>query len=208
MGAGDARRLLGSGRPAPGRVALARYAAAEGGNAHANGLLAQRQTELGHLEAACETWPAFLDDYATLASARADEHFDVLRRRIRPHLGNAKARELNTRAREMAEQKALRRPCARLGEHGQRAAGGCCRLVDGENGDVPYADIPRAELGVRKPDLAISHQRAGRLLRTSARSSATRLRALSAAWCVVSWTRMMPASRSSAAANASAWRPA
>lgn len=86
----------------------ARPAVERQGNAHANGLLAQRQMELGHLEAACETWHAFLDDYATLASARADEHFDVLRRRIRPHLGNAKARELNTRAREMAEQKALR----------------------------------------------------------------------------------------------------
>jgi hypothetical protein len=86
----------------------ARPAVERQGNAHANGLLAQRQMELGHLEAACETWHAFLDDYATLASARADEHFDVLRRRIRPHLGNAKARELNARAREMAEQKALR----------------------------------------------------------------------------------------------------
>ncbi|MET8983314.1 hypothetical protein ABZX85_47905 [Streptomyces sp. NPDC004539] len=39
------------------------------GNAHANGLLAQRQLEVGHLEAACATWDAFLDDYATLSSA-------------------------------------------------------------------------------------------------------------------------------------------
>jgi len=76
------------------------------GNAHANGLLAQRQLEVGHLEAACATWDAFLDDYAALSSARADEHFDIMRRRIRPHLGNARARELNERAQELARQKA------------------------------------------------------------------------------------------------------
>jgi len=76
------------------------------GNAHANGLLAQRQLEVGHLEAACATWDVFLDDYATLSSARADEHFDIMRRRIRPHLGNARARELNERAAELARQKA------------------------------------------------------------------------------------------------------
>ncbi|MFI0232098.1 hypothetical protein [Streptomyces sp. NPDC017086] len=75
------------------------------GNAHANGLLAQRQFEVGHIEAACETWHAFLDDYATLSSSRADEHFDIMRRRIRPYLKNVKVRELNERAREMARQK-------------------------------------------------------------------------------------------------------
>ena len=77
------------------------------GNAHANGLLAGRQLEVGHLEAACATWEAFLDDYAALSSARADEHFAIMRRRIRPHLGNARARELNERARELARQKAV-----------------------------------------------------------------------------------------------------
>ncbi|MDX3457394.1 hypothetical protein PV396_36485 [Streptomyces sp. ME02-8801-2C] len=76
------------------------------GNAHANGLLAQRQLEVGHLEVACTTWHAFLDDYASLSSARADEHFGIMRRRIRPHLGNPRARELNERARELARQKA------------------------------------------------------------------------------------------------------
>ncbi|CAL9309579.1 hypothetical protein SUDANB180_03078 [Streptomyces sp. enrichment culture] len=76
------------------------------GNAHANGLLAQRQFEVGHIEAACATWHAFLDDYATLSSSRADEHFGIMRRRLRPYLKNAKVRELNDRAREMARQKA------------------------------------------------------------------------------------------------------
>ncbi|MFJ9423433.1 hypothetical protein [Streptomyces sp. NPDC101249] len=76
------------------------------GNAHANGLLAQRQLEVGHVEAACDTWHAFLDDYAALSSSRADEHFDIMRRRIRPYAKNAKVRELNERARELARQKA------------------------------------------------------------------------------------------------------
>ncbi|MEU1051855.1 hypothetical protein ABZ397_04730 [Streptomyces sp. NPDC005876] len=84
----------------------ARPAVEKQGNAHANGLLAQRQLEAGHLEAACGTWHNFLDDYATLSSARADEHFGIMRRRIRRHLSNPKARELDERARELARQKA------------------------------------------------------------------------------------------------------
>jgi hypothetical protein len=84
----------------------ARPAMEKQGNAHANGLLAQRHLEVGHLEAACETWGRFLDDYARLSSARADEHFDIMRHRIRPHLANRKARDLDERARELARQKA------------------------------------------------------------------------------------------------------
>ncbi|MEU9557272.1 hypothetical protein [Streptomyces fumanus] len=84
----------------------ARPAVEKQGNAHANGLLAQRQLEVGHLEAACATWHDFLDDYATLSSARADEHFGIMRRRIRRCLSNPKARELNERAHELARQKA------------------------------------------------------------------------------------------------------
>jgi hypothetical protein len=76
------------------------------GNAHANGLLAQRQLEVGHLEAACSTWHAFLDDYEQLSSARADEHFDTMRRSIRQYRTNPRVRELNERARELARQKA------------------------------------------------------------------------------------------------------
>ncbi|WP_055524719.1 hypothetical protein [Streptomyces graminilatus] len=76
------------------------------GNAHANGLLAQRQLEIGHLEAACATWGEFLDDYEQLSSARADEHFQIMRRRIRPYASNPRVRELNERARELARQKA------------------------------------------------------------------------------------------------------
>lgn len=75
------------------------------GRAHANGLLAQRQLEMGHLEAACGTWRTFLDDYERLSSSRADEHFDALRRGIRPHTANAHARQVYERARELARQK-------------------------------------------------------------------------------------------------------
>lgn len=75
------------------------------GSAHANGLLAQCQLEMGHLEAACATWGKFLDDYETLSSSRADEHFEIMRRRLRPHMSNPYARELSERARELARQK-------------------------------------------------------------------------------------------------------
>lgn len=76
------------------------------GRAHANGLLAQRQLEMGHVEAACATWSKFLDDYESLSSSRADEHFDTLRRRIPQYRSNPYARELTERARELARQKA------------------------------------------------------------------------------------------------------
>ncbi|MFF7195903.1 hypothetical protein ACFZAM_19675 [Streptomyces sp. NPDC008079] len=76
------------------------------GRAHANGLLAQRQLEVGHLEASCATWSNFLDDYERLSSSRADEHFGALRRRLRPHLKNQHAREVYERAQELARQKA------------------------------------------------------------------------------------------------------
>ncbi|MDW4910305.1 hypothetical protein RB628_34500 [Streptomyces sp. ADMS] len=65
-----------------------------------------RVREPRHLEVACATWHQFLDDYASLSSARADEHFAIMCRRIRPHVGNLRARELNERARELARQKA------------------------------------------------------------------------------------------------------
>ncbi|SEO15250.1 hypothetical protein [Actinacidiphila rubida] len=76
------------------------------GRAHANGLLAQRQLEVGHLEASCATWSAFLDDYEHLSSSRADEHFGILRRRLRRHVGNRHACEVYERAGELARRKA------------------------------------------------------------------------------------------------------
>lgn len=85
----------------------ARPAVERQGRAHANGLLAQRQLEMGHLEAACATWNAFLNDYERLSSARADEHFTTMRRRLRPHRANRHVRDLTGRAQEIIRQKAV-----------------------------------------------------------------------------------------------------
>lgn len=76
------------------------------GRAHANGLLAARQLQVGHLEASCDTWGRFLDDYERLSSARADDHFHTMRRGLRPHLKNRHARAVEERARELARRKA------------------------------------------------------------------------------------------------------
>ncbi|GGX19682.1 tetratricopeptide repeat protein [Streptomyces noursei] len=61
--------------------------------------LAERQLELGHLEAACETWNLALDDYPSVQSGRADDRIRSMYTRIRPHLKNHAARELHERAR-------------------------------------------------------------------------------------------------------------
>ncbi|MFF8810835.1 hypothetical protein [Streptomyces pactum] len=75
------------------------------GRIHANGLLAQRQLEFGHLEESCRTWHAFLDDYASVTTARGDEHLVTLRTRIAPYLRNREARALDERARDIAAVK-------------------------------------------------------------------------------------------------------
>lgn len=83
----------------------ARPAQERQGRVHANGLLAQRQLEMGHVEAACATWEAFLDDYAAISSARGDDHFRTMRQRIRLHQSNRAAKSLIQRARTVAHQK-------------------------------------------------------------------------------------------------------
>lgn len=75
------------------------------GRVHSNALLAQRQFELGHVDAACATWNAFLDDYAQLSTSRGDEHFDTMRRRVRPYKRVRAVRELTERARDVAALK-------------------------------------------------------------------------------------------------------
>lgn len=75
------------------------------GRVHSNALLAQRQFELGHVDAACATWGAFLDDYAQLSTSRGDEHFATMRRRVRPYGKVRAVRELTARAREVAALK-------------------------------------------------------------------------------------------------------
>lgn len=61
--------------------------------------LAERQLELGHLEAACQTWTLALEDYPSLQSGRADERIRTMHRRIRPFMKNHAARDLFERAR-------------------------------------------------------------------------------------------------------------
>lgn len=61
--------------------------------------LAERQLEIGHLEAACATWHLALDDYPSVQSGRADQRMQTMFKVIRPHLKNPSARELHERAR-------------------------------------------------------------------------------------------------------------
>ncbi|OKI03471.1 hypothetical protein A6A06_39030 [Streptomyces sp. CB02923] len=75
------------------------------GRVHSHALLAQRQFEQGHLDAACTTWHRFLDDYTEISSARGDAHFATLRSRIRPHHRTRSVRTLSERAREVAAMK-------------------------------------------------------------------------------------------------------
>jgi hypothetical protein len=79
-------------RPATERRARARSTA----------MLAERQYAHGHLDAACHTWNAFLDDYEHVDSGRCDDHFATLRRSVRQHPMNAFARALGERARAVA----------------------------------------------------------------------------------------------------------
>ncbi|MFF8772010.1 hypothetical protein [Kitasatospora sp. NPDC015120] len=76
------------------------------GRVHGTGLLARRQMELGHIEAACTTWDAFLDDYVTISSVRGDEHFRALNNALPAHLSTRAVRQLLQRTREVARQKA------------------------------------------------------------------------------------------------------
>ncbi|MFE4970947.1 hypothetical protein ACFRAR_02375 [Kitasatospora sp. NPDC056651] len=76
------------------------------GRVHGNGLLARRQMELGHVEAACATWDTFLDDYVTISSVRGDEHFRALDASLPTHAANRTVRRLHQRTREVARQKA------------------------------------------------------------------------------------------------------
>ncbi|WP_030666473.1 hypothetical protein [Streptomyces rimosus] len=68
---------------------------------HRRGLLAERQLQLGHLEAACRTWNLALDDYPLVKSGRADDRMRRMAAFIRPYRKNAAARALYERARPL-----------------------------------------------------------------------------------------------------------
>ncbi|WP_251074176.1 tetratricopeptide repeat protein [Streptomyces sp. ISL-111] len=65
-------------------------------------MLAERQLEFGHLEAACDTWHQALDDYPMVQSGRADDRMRNMFGLLRPHLKNTTARDLYDRARTIA----------------------------------------------------------------------------------------------------------
>lgn len=84
----------------------ARPAAERQGRVHANGILATRQWQLGHIEAACATWDTFLNDYTALSTARGDEHFATLRTHVKAQPGTRAVRQLGERVQAIATQKA------------------------------------------------------------------------------------------------------
>ncbi|UFQ15492.1 MULTISPECIES: tetratricopeptide repeat protein [Streptomyces] len=76
------------------------------GRVHFNAVLAQRQLQYGHVDAACESWRRFLDDYEQISSARGDEHFETMRLRLKPHARTNAVRALSPRITEVARLKA------------------------------------------------------------------------------------------------------
>jgi hypothetical protein len=75
------------------------------GRVHFLAVLAQRQLEYGHLDAACVSWWQFLDDYEHVSSARGDEHFETMRRRLKPYAKTVAVQRLRPRMDEIATLK-------------------------------------------------------------------------------------------------------
>ncbi len=76
------------------------------GRVHAYALLAQRQLRYGHVEASCESWGRFLDEYEHVSSVRGDDHFATMRKELTPYAKTRAVRELSGRVREVAAAKA------------------------------------------------------------------------------------------------------
>lgn len=62
-------------------------------------ILAERQLEIGHLEAACETWGQVIEIYPHVQSGQCDRSVSRMHSRILPYQENATARDLFERAR-------------------------------------------------------------------------------------------------------------
>nr|WP_190088437.1 tetratricopeptide repeat protein [Streptomyces melanogenes] len=62
-------------------------------------MMAERQLELGHLEAACDTWGQVVEIYPHVQSGQCDQRVTTMYERIRPYLKNQHARALYERAR-------------------------------------------------------------------------------------------------------------
>ncbi|MER5603087.1 hypothetical protein [Streptomyces sp. NPDC002265] len=76
------------------------------GRVHAYALLAQRQLRIGHLDASCDSWSRFLDEYEHVSSARGDDHFATMRADLTPYVKTRAVRALTGRVREVASAKA------------------------------------------------------------------------------------------------------
>ncbi|MER6529180.1 hypothetical protein [Streptomyces sp. NPDC001508] len=76
------------------------------GRVHAYAVLAQRQLKYGHLDAACQSWNCFLDEYEHISSIRGDDHFATLRTDLTPYAKSRAVKELAGRVREVAAAKA------------------------------------------------------------------------------------------------------
>ncbi|MCX5357291.1 hypothetical protein OG864_00645 [Streptomyces sp. NBC_00124] len=76
------------------------------GRVHAYAVLAQRQLRFGHLDAACDSWRHFLEEYEHVSSIRGDDHFATMRKELTPHAKVRAVKDLAGRAREVAAAKA------------------------------------------------------------------------------------------------------
>ncbi|MCX4968597.1 tetratricopeptide repeat protein [Streptomyces sp. NBC_00654] len=64
-------------------------------------MLAERQLEIGHLEAACATWAVALDSYPEIHSGRIDEQVGRIPSLLFPYRSNPTARQMYERSREL-----------------------------------------------------------------------------------------------------------
>ncbi|QDY79309.1 tetratricopeptide repeat protein [Streptomyces qinzhouensis] len=63
-------------------------------------MLAERQLQLGHLEAACATWSEVLDKYPKIHSGRVDRQVKKISQLLLPYISNGIAREIFERSRQ------------------------------------------------------------------------------------------------------------
>ncbi|MEW1551416.1 tetratricopeptide repeat protein [Streptomyces tsukubensis] len=71
-------------------------------NLRFSSMLAERRLEMGHLEAACATWGAVLDQHPTMHSDRVDRHVRQITARLKPYRTAPAARDIYARALEAA----------------------------------------------------------------------------------------------------------
>ncbi|MFJ6636731.1 hypothetical protein ACIQMR_36025 [Streptomyces sp. NPDC091376] len=76
------------------------------GRVHAYAVLAQRQLRHGHLDASCDSWGRFLDEYEHVSSVRGDDHFATMRKDLVPYAKSRSVKDLVGRVREVAAAKA------------------------------------------------------------------------------------------------------